>query len=100
VRDGSPTIPRGQFPKKTRVDADNVANVAFISGDVNRAINQSGPEVYLQQLTTEVLESQCIPTEKDLWSISRADDFWSARRKLLAAAFNDFVKDALPKRRI
>jgi hypothetical protein len=44
-------LPRGQFPEKMRAQADTVANIVFISGDVNRAIGQSGPEVYLREET-------------------------------------------------
>jgi hypothetical protein len=44
--------------------------------------------------------SQCIPTDKELWAIDRAKDFWAARRELLAESFNDFVRDSLPQRRL
>jgi hypothetical protein len=93
-------LPRGQFPEHSRANADNVANIAFIVGDVNKSIGQSGPEVYLKNLKPEVLKSQCIPTEKRLWAIARAADFWTARRELLAESFNDFLKDSLPQRRL
>lgn len=38
-------LPRRQFAATIRVSADNVANIAFITSDVNRAISHSGPEV-------------------------------------------------------
>jgi hypothetical protein len=93
-------LPRGQFPEHSRASADNVANIAFIVGDVNKSIGQSGPEVYLKNLKSDVLKSQCIPTENKLWAIDRAADFWAARRELLAESFNDFLKDSLPQRRL
>jgi len=93
-------LPRGQFPDRSRASADNVANIAFIIGDVNKSIGQSGPEVYLKSLKPEVLESQCIPTNKKLWAIEHAADFWAARRDILARAFNDFLKDSLPQRHL
>ena len=93
-------LPRAQFPDGSRAKADNVANIAFILGDVNRTIGQRGPEVYLKDLKPEVLESQCIPADKKLWAIDHAADFWVARRELLAASFNDFLKDSLPERRL
>jgi len=80
--------------------ADNVANIAFIVGDVNKAIGQSGPEVYIKRLEPRVLKSQCIPSDSSLWTIDRAQDFWAARRELLAEAFNDFLKDSFPTRRL
>jgi hypothetical protein len=93
-------LPRGQFPEKQRSNADVIANIAFVAGDVNRSINQSGPEVYLKQLDKKVLKSQCVPLDSELWSIERAADFWAARRKLLAEAYNDFLRTALPKRKL
>jgi len=93
-------LPRGQFPEKVRSTADTIANIAFINGDVNKSIGQSGPDVYLKRIEQLVLVSQCVPTDRSLWTIDRADDFWTARRELLAKSFNDFLKKTLPKRRV
>jgi hypothetical protein len=93
-------LPRAQFPDHSRASADNVANIAFIVGDVNKSIGQSGPEVYLKQLESRVLTSQCIPTDQSLWAIDRAEGFWTARRELLAESFNDFLRESLPQRRL
>jgi hypothetical protein len=93
-------LPRGQFPEYSRPTADNIANIAFIVGDVNKAIGQAGPEVYLKRIGRSVLESQCIPLDQSLWLIDRADEFWAARRELLADAFNDFLRETLPQRRL
>jgi hypothetical protein len=93
-------LPRGQFSEDCRASADNVANIAFIIGDVNKSIGQSGPEVYLKRIESRVLKSQCIPSDSSLWSIDRAEDFWTARRELLAEAFNDFLRDSFPTRRL
>jgi hypothetical protein len=93
-------LARGQFPENTRASADNVANIAFIVGDVNRSIGQSGPEVYLKRIESRVLKSQCIPADQSLWAVDRADEFWAARRDLLANSFNDFLRISLPQRRL
>lgn len=93
-------LARSQFPVRSRASADNVANIAFIAGDVNKAIGASGPEVYLKQIGSAVLRSQCVPEDRELWAIDRAEDFWEARRKLLAASFNDFLRASLPTRRL
>jgi len=92
-------LPRAQFPTATRSQADNVANIVFISGDVNKSIGQAGPEVYLKQVKAKVLDSQCVPQDRALWSVESAQAFWNARRILLADAFNDFIREALPNRR-
>jgi hypothetical protein len=93
-------LARAQFPAHSRARADNVANIAFIVGDVNKSIGQSGPEVYLKRLEPRVLKSQCIPPDQSLWVIDRADDFWESRRELLAASFNEFLRESLPQRRL
>jgi hypothetical protein len=93
-------LPRAQFPEHSRATADNVANIAFISGDVNKSINQSGPEVYLKKIGSRVLKSQCVPDDQSLWAIDRAEDFWSARRDLLADSFNEFLRGSFPLRRL
>jgi hypothetical protein len=93
-------LPRAQFDEEYRWRADTVANIAFIASDVNKAISVSGPEVYLRRVSTRALESQCIPTNKALWSIDRADESWEERRRRLCEAFNEFVRDALPQRRL
>lgn len=91
-------LPRAQFPELHRAGADNVANIAFIAEDVNKSIGASGPEVYLKRIKTATLKSQCIPEDKRLWAIDKAESFWKARRALLAEAFNDYVRDSLPGR--
>jgi hypothetical protein len=93
-------LPRAQFDESERATADNIANIAFVVGDVNKAIGASGPEVYLKKVKRAVLESQCVPSNQSLWAISEADQFWAARRELLAEAFNDFIRDSLPQRRL
>ena len=93
-------LPRAQFPERSRSNADNVANIAFIVGDVNKSIGQTGPEVYLKRIGPRVLKSQCIPEDESLWFIDRAQEFWAARRELLADSFNDFLRDSLPQRRL
>lgn len=93
-------LPRAQFPDVSRATADNIANIAFIVGDVNKSIGQTGPEVYLKSIDPRVVKSQCIPSEDSLWAIDRAEDFWAARRELLAESFNDFLRDSLPQRRL
>jgi hypothetical protein len=93
-------LPRAQFPEATRAIGDTIANIAFIVGDVNKSIGQTGPEVYLKRLDPRVIKSQCIPSDDNLWAIDRAEDFWAARRELLAESFNDFLRDSLPQRRL
>jgi hypothetical protein len=93
-------MPRAQFADGQRAASDCIANIAFISGDVNKAISHSGPEVYLRKLKPNVLKSQCIPNDPKLWDVDSSEEFWDHRRALLAEAFNDFVRESLPQRRL
>lgn len=93
-------LARAQFSTRNRLKADCVANIAFVSEGANRTVSSSGPEVYLSDIKQSVLNSQCIPTDRRLWSIKKADAFWAARRSLLSDAFNDFIKAKLPGRKI
>ena len=68
-------LPRSQFPESKRSGADIIANIAFVTEDVNKSIGQSGPEVYLKQVKPQILQSQCVPIDSSLWSIERARDF-------------------------
>lgn len=89
-----------KFPDQMRKQADAVANIAFITDQTNRAVNMSGPEVYLERIPREVLRTQCIPEGPALWRIDRAKELFEERRGLLADSFNEFLKDALPGRRV
>ncbi len=93
-------LPRAQFPEKKRLTADNIANMAFIAGDVNKSIGQTGPEVYLKTIKPRILKSQCIPTDSALWRIDQAESFWRVRRGLLADSFNDHIRKLLPQRHL
>jgi hypothetical protein len=93
-------LPRAQFPERSRQKADTIANIAFITGGANRSIGASSPEVYLSSLSREVRESQCIPEDQQLWRISRYEEFWEVRRRLLSDAFNGALRTMLPGRRI
>jgi hypothetical protein len=93
-------LPRAQFPEASRQKSDTVANIAFVTGAANRSIGAASPDVYLAQLSPEVRGSQCIPADPQLWRIDRSEDFWDARRELLADAFNTALREMLPGRRI
>lgn len=93
-------LPRAQFPERKRRYADTVANIAFVTGPANRSVGAASPEVYLGKIEPDVLESQCIPLDTQLWRIDRAEEFWNRRRALLAEAFNGFLRKMLPGRRV
>jgi hypothetical protein len=89
-------LPRAQFPDHSRAKADTLANIAFVTNEVNRSVGAASPDVYLRKVSREVLESQCIPLDEQLWRIDQAEEFWNARRRLLSEAFNGFLRKMLP----
>ena len=93
-------LPRAQFPERNRQKSDTVANIAFVTGGINRAIGAASPDVYLAKVSREVRRSQCIPDDESLWRIDRCEEFWDARRRLLADAFNQALRKRLPGRHI
>lgn len=93
-------LPRAQFAEKSRQKADTVANISFVTGAANRSVGAASPDVYLGQIDELVLRSQCIPLDKTLWRVDRAEQFWDARRSLLAEAFNSALRKLLPGRKI
>ncbi|MGD9923647.1 MAG: DUF262 domain-containing protein [Pseudorhodoplanes sp.] len=93
-------LPRAQFPEKSRAGADTIANIAFVTGAANRSLGAPSPDVYLAEVGEQVRQSQCIPNDPTLWRIDRAEEFWEARRELLADGFNAALRKLLPGRRI
>ena len=93
-------LPRAQFAESKRYSADALANIAFISSAANKSIGLTGPEIYLKTISKKVLESQCIPIDEALWRIDAHLEFWEQRKKLLAIAFNDFIRASFPDRRL
>lgn len=78
----------------TRSEVNAVANFAFLTKDSNLQISARNPEEYLAEVATRnpgALESQWIPTERELWHVSRYRDFLAQRRRLLTQAANDLL---------
>jgi hypothetical protein len=94
-------LPRALFQHGFERDrADVLANIAFIISDTNQSINDANPAAYLSTINTKILASQAIPLHKANWDISKAEVFWDERKKLLAEAFNAFLKSAFSRRRL
>jgi hypothetical protein len=96
-------LPRSQLKSKSPFGADLIANIAFADADSSRAGGSRSPEGYLGRLgklNAQALASQCIPAERELWRVEKAEEFWRARRMLLADAFNDLLRAKLRGRKI
>ncbi len=77
-------------------EADDIANLAFISGKTNRKISDKPPVKYLPPLIEscgqELFDAQSIPTDAALLEIDSYKAFLAERRKRIAARLNEFLK--------
>lgn len=81
-----------------RPDVNALANFCFLTLDTNRALGRRAPADYFRECEErhpEVLASQWIPLDSDLWTIERYPDFLAHRRQLLADAANGLLEDLL-----
>jgi len=86
---------KDQYDKK---EINEIANLAFISGKTNRQITNKEPINYLEKEVVakrgeEALTSQLIPLDKKMWEISNYQEFLKYRRKAIANAINNFMKN-------
>ncbi len=88
-------LQRAQFEKS---EINEIANMAFVSGRVNRNISNRKPVDYFPVVIgdrgEDALVSQGIPTDKASWEINQYRDFLEQRRLVLAKAINKFIDEA------
>jgi hypothetical protein len=76
-------------------EADDIANLAFISGRMNRSISDNSPDKYLSKLLEragqQAFTAQCIPMSPNLWKLENYRDFISERRRLISARLNEYL---------
>lgn len=78
-------------------EINEIANMAFITGQTNRRISNKEATGYLVDIVAkqgeEALHSQCVPTAYELWATERYRDFLQSRRVALAERMNRFIQD-------
>jgi hypothetical protein len=78
-------------------EVDDIANLAFISGDTNRAIRDRAPAQYLPEMLAErgpgIFEAQAVPTTPELLELTAFPEFVRQRRELIARRLNEFLAD-------
>lgn len=76
-------------------EINEIANMAFITGQTNRRISNKDPGLYLPEIIkqqgADALEAQRVPTDPPLWKVDRYRDFLKARREALADCMNSFI---------
>ena len=71
-----------------------IANRAFLTGETNLEISNRLPEEYLPEVEEKypgALESQLIPSDRNLWKLENYRDFLSARRELIAQKLDEYL---------
>ena len=91
------------FPKAvlksayTGREADDIANLCFISGKTNRQISDKEPSEYFSPMIEKAgdaaFKKQCIPTTKSLLGIGGYKKFLQTRRSLIAKRLNEFLSE-------
>jgi len=78
-------------------EINEIANMAFITGQTNRRISNKEASGYLLDIVAkqgeDALSSQCVPTSPDLWAIERYREFLQLRRDQLAERMNAFIRE-------
>lgn len=78
-------------------ETNEIANMAFITGQTNRRISNKEATAYLADIVKKqgphALASQCVPLDPALWDIDRYRDFLSVRRDALAQRMNTYIAE-------
>jgi hypothetical protein len=91
------------FPKallskyhRTPREADDIANLAFISGGTNRKVSDKPPSMYLATIPVddrrEFHRTQCVPDDVELMQPENYDRFLARRRELVAERLNEYLQ--------
>lgn len=80
--------------KKSEIN--DLANLAFISGQANRKISDRSPALYFPEVGDSELEKHFVPLEASLRDASAYRDFLASRRRLLASAMTTYLNKFRP----
>ncbi len=76
-------------------EINEIANMAFITGQTNRRISNKEPKAYLAAIQADqgkqALERQLVPADPAMWELKRYRDFLAQRRQDLSALMNAFI---------
>ncbi|MBI4673237.1 MAG: DUF262 domain-containing protein [Chloroflexi bacterium] len=90
-------FPKSRLQKASyeKAETNEIANMAFISGRVNRNLSAALPKDYFPDIISDrgkqALAAQLVPTDKQLWELSAYREFLEKRRALLADAVNELL---------
>jgi hypothetical protein len=72
---------------------DSIANLAFISAEVNKEISDTLPIEYVPKIgiAKSRFEEQLIPLDEKFWAAERFDEFLRLRAEMQATAVNSIL---------
>lgn len=77
-------------------EADDIANLCFISGKTNQQIKDKAPQIYFPDLIKKVghepFMAQCIPTNEKILNSEAYKEFLVERRKQIAVRLNEYLQ--------
>ena len=90
-------IPKSLLKKDYETgEINEIANMAFITGETNRRISNKEASIYLKDIISkqglQTLEAQRVPLDDTLWNTDRYRDFLQTRRVALAECMNQFIR--------
>lgn len=78
-------------------EINEIANMAFITGQTNRRISNQEPVVYLAEIARsqgqQALDCQRVPSEPELLKVENYRAFLSTRRQALVKRMNEFIAE-------
>lgn len=81
-----------------RAEVNAIANFCYLTKDTNLRISAQPPSKYFAEVESRLpgaLESQWIPTDRELWQTENYPQFLEARQRLLAEAANALLDELL-----
>lgn len=78
-------------------EADDIANLSFVSGKTNRQISDKAPVAYFPKYIADsgvaTFEAQCIPLEPAILETEAYPEFLRERRRRIAERINEFLNE-------
>ncbi|MEL6353596.1 MAG: DUF262 domain-containing protein, partial [Cyanobacteria bacterium J06627_28] len=84
------------FSSKSSYDkslVNELANIALLTSETNHSIFNNDPEIYLADINSSLLKQQFVPTQLELWALTKDayNAFLKERRRRIAKGINVFL---------